>query len=228
MASSFPGWNLLSIWEMSCISLVAQDIRVKRATYIDESVEVRETFGFASPNKVLQAFKLYVGSHYGSMLWDLGSDLASQYYTAWNTCVKLTWQVPRATHTCVVDQLLFCGLSSARTDILARYSKFIRGLIASPSMEVAVMFGVAKRDIRTVTGSNIALLAAETGMNPVQACLSEVKQKLLTRVSVVPDLDMWRLQYLANLLTQRGEALYRVDDAEVTRLSSLIDSLCIN
>jgi hypothetical protein len=44
-----------------------KDIRSKRATFIEDSVEVRETFGFASPVEVLQAVKLYVGSHYGSM-----------------------------------------------------------------------------------------------------------------------------------------------------------------
>ena len=63
------------------------------------------------------------------------------------------WQVPRATHRYFVDQLLSCGHSSVRTDIMARYTRFIKGLQASPSMEVAVMFGVAKRDVRTVTGS---------------------------------------------------------------------------
>ena len=64
--------------------------------------------------------------------------------------MKLAWQVPRATHTHLVDHLL----SNARMDILARYAKFVRGLQASPSMEV--MCGVAKRDIRSVTGCNIA------------------------------------------------------------------------
>ena len=49
-----------------------KDIRVKRATFIDESVAVREMCQFANPAEVLQAVKLYVGSHYGSMLWDLG------------------------------------------------------------------------------------------------------------------------------------------------------------
>ena len=33
-----------------------KDIRVKRASFIDESVEVRETFEFASPVEVLQAW----------------------------------------------------------------------------------------------------------------------------------------------------------------------------
>merc|ERR1719186_1998231 len=125
-----------------------QDIRTKRARFIDESVDVRETFGFGSPPEVLRAVKLYVGSHYGSMLWDLGSDMASQYFNAWSTCVKLTWQVPRATHSYFVEHLLSCGLSSVRVDTLGRYTKFIRGLQSSPSMEVAVMCGVAKKDNR--------------------------------------------------------------------------------
>jgi hypothetical protein len=58
-----------------------KDIRVKRANLIDESVSVREMFQFANPAevKVMQAVKLYVGSHYGSMLFDLGSDMARQY-----------------------------------------------------------------------------------------------------------------------------------------------------
>ena len=96
---------------------VMKDIMSMRATFIDSSTEIRETFGFASPVEVLGAVKLYVGSHYGSMMWDLGSDMASQYYNAWSMCVKLAWQVPRATHRYFVDKLLTCDLTSAKVDI---------------------------------------------------------------------------------------------------------------
>ena len=206
-----------------------KDIRSKRATFIDQSIEVRETFGFSCPAEILRAVKIYVGSHYGSMLWDLGSEMATQYFNAWNTCVKLAWQVPRATHSYFVDHLLSCGLSSVRMDTLARYTKFVRGLRVSPSMEVAVMYGVAKHDIRTVTGSNIALIKLETGLlDPVSTGLGKVKEELQKVVAIVPDLDKWRLDYLTRLLTDRGEAYYRADEEEVIRLSSLIDSLCVN
>ena len=113
-------------------------------------MEVRETFGFGSPSEVLRAVKLYVGSHYGSMLWELGSDMATQYFNAWKTCVKLTWQVPRATHTYFVDHLLNCGISSVREDTMTRYTKFVKGLMMSPSMEVAVMCGVASRAAQNI------------------------------------------------------------------------------
>ena len=63
------------------------------------------------------------------------------------------------------------------------------------------MCGVAQRDIRAVTGSNIALVKNETGMDPVQCCLGKLKMELQSRVANVPELDWWRLDYLARLLT---------------------------
>ena len=202
-----------------------KDIKAKRAAYINETVEIRESFGFATPAEVLRAVKLYAGSHYGSMLWDLGSDMATQYYNVWTTCVKLAWQVPRATRSYLVDQLLCCDLTSARMDTLARYARFARGLLVSPSMEVAVMAGVAMRDIRTVTGSNLSL---ETGIDPINGSLSKLKYELGLNTVSAPDLDKWRVDYLGKLLAERGEAFYRADESLVLRLSNLIDSLCVN
>ena len=189
---------------------------------------MRETFGFASPAEVLRAVKLYVGSHYGSMLWELGSNMASQYFNAWSTCVKLTWQVPRATHTYFVDQMLSCGMNSVRVDTMARFTKFVRGLVASPSMEVSVMYGVARQDIRTVTGANLALIRKETGLDLGTSSVNKVREVLQSGMALVPERDQWRMKYLARLLTERGEAHYRSDEEEVLRLSSLIDSLCCN
>ena len=36
-------------------------------------------------------------------------------------------------------------MTSVRMDTMARYARFVRGLMASPSMEVVVMCSVAKR-----------------------------------------------------------------------------------
>ena len=203
-----------------------QDIRIKRA--IDESVDVRETFGFGSPSEVLRAVKLYVGSHYGSMLWDLGSDMATQYLNAWKTCVSLTWQAPKATHTYFVDQLLNCGISSVREDTMTSYTKFVRGLMMSPSMKVAIMCGVVRMDTRTTTGKNLYMMRRETGLNMEVSRTGQVREQLAKLVTTVPEGDKWRMMYLARLLSERGEAYYRSEEEDVIRLSGLVDSLCLN
>ena len=59
-----------------------QDIRTKRASFIDESTKVREDFAFASPCEILRAVQVYVGNHHGSNLWRLDSVMAEQYFSA--------------------------------------------------------------------------------------------------------------------------------------------------
>ena len=201
-----------------------RDTRAKRSTFIDESVQIRETFGFANPCEVIKAVKVYCGSHYGSMLWDLGSPMADQYFSAWRTCVKLAWQLPRATHTYFVDHLLSSDLTSVRTDVLGRYGKFVRGLYASPSREVSVMCSIATKDVCTTTGRNLYLIQMETGLNPLQASAASVKAELGRRAAPVPDSDNWRLGYLAKLLEERGSVNY--EGGETGHLTVLIESLC--
>ena len=134
------------------------DTRVKRAEFISKITELRETFSFASPVEVLRAVKVFAGDFYGANLWHLGGEMADQVYKAWNTCIKLTWQVPRATHTYFVDMLLGCGISHVKSDILARYVNFNKSLRLSPSMEVSVLVNIVARDIRTTIGRNLDLV----------------------------------------------------------------------
>ena len=82
------------------------DMKCKRARFIENSTEIRETFSFAEPSLVLQAVRLYTGHYYGSMTWDLQSEIAGQLFRSWNTCVKLAFDVPRSTHVYLVQNVL--------------------------------------------------------------------------------------------------------------------------
>ena len=116
-----------------------QDAGVKRARFIQSSVETRELFHWAAPAEVLKATKIYCGSFYGSNLWDLGGDKAKQVYNAWNTTVKLAWGCPLWTRTYMVQQLLCCGQTSTWVDIICVYMKFFHSLRKSACHEVQVL-----------------------------------------------------------------------------------------
>ena len=90
------------------------------------------------------------------------------------------------------------------------------------------MLGITKGDLRTVTGCNIALVRVVSGEDPLSASSWKVKNSLMKSAVDVPGGDVWRVSYLAKLLTERGEASYRVEDSAVLRLTALIDSLCTN
>ena len=206
--------------------LMEHDARMKRAEFIGKSTEIRETFDFASPVEVLGAVKIYAGDLYGAMLWRLEGDMAKQVYLAWKTCIKLAWQVPRSTHTYFVERMLDCGLSHVRTDILARYVKYLSSLRNSPSMEVVVLANLVARDVRTSTGANLHHIGVMTGLDPWTCSPKQVKIVMSERLGQLPEQDKWRLTYLGRLLKERGEKFFSMEDT--IQLTDLIDSLCVN
>ena len=205
------------------------DAVVKRAIFINQSVEIRETFYFASPVEIISAFKVYCSSFYGCMLWDLDGERAGQVFNAWTTAIKLAWAVPRGTRTYLVQQVLAPGLTSAKVDILARYGGFFRTLRRSPIHEVAVMANLASRDIRSTTGRNLALVRECSGLDPWAYGSARLKVELAkAELLEVPPTDQWRVRYLGDLLEQRQILHYMGDKEGENTVSELIDSLCIN
>ena len=206
-----------------------QDAAVKRAKFIQSSVEIREIFKFAAPTEVLKALKIHSSSFYGSCLWDLGGDKAKQVYTAWSTTVKLVWGCPQWTRTFFVQQLLSCGHTSARADILTRFVKFFHSLRNSASQEVKILSRYLARDVQSVTGKNLRLVQDITHLNPWNTPYRKLKQALISAETVeVPPMDRWRLPYLCTLLAQRREAHNLVEEEEEERLEELISSLVYN
>ena len=132
-----------------------QDAKIRRAIFIDRSVEVREKLHFAEPAEVLRAISVYCCDGYGAMLWPLESDQAQQYFRAWNTAVKLTYGVTRKTFTYLVEGFLAGSETSLRNQVVGRYPGFLQSLLQSPSLEVQVLSRVAVADPSSTTRKNI-------------------------------------------------------------------------
>ena len=131
--------------------------------------------------------------------WDLGGDSAESFYNAWKTNVKLAWRVPRSTKTFLLQQVLAPGFVSAKVEILARYTNFFHSLRTAPSHEVRTAALLGSRDLRSVTGRNLSLIADLTGLDPWCSSTARVRAVLLEREKVEPDpADVWRCESWTN------------------------------
>ena len=92
-----------------------------RAKFIDKTLDLRETFAFAYPDQILRAVQIYACDCYGVMLYDLSSPASESYFKAWNTCVKLVWNVTRSTYTYIVEHVLAPSFVSLRNQAYSRY-----------------------------------------------------------------------------------------------------------
>ena len=108
-------------------------------------------------------------------------------FNAWNMAIKLAWNCPRETRRYFLQQLLSCNFSSAKTDILVRYSKFFRSLRLSISKEVAVMAKLISRDVQTTTG----MIGRLSGLSVWTTSQKKLKDVIVENETVViEDNDM--------------------------------------
>ena len=200
------------------------DAKIKRATFISESTDIREMFHFAHPQQVLSAVSVYTSHMYGSMLWDLFGDEAGQVYRSWNTCVKLAWNLPRATHNYYVDNSLSGTLPSLRKKLLCQYVGFFRKLLHSASWEIRVLANTSSADGGSVTGRNLRNIQQEFNLCPWTSSLVSFKKNY--NGYKVPDEDKWRLPFLGKLIEQCREMTTCGEDTST--ITGLIDSLCVS
>ena len=146
-----------------------------------------------------------------------------------NSAVKLVWGCPIWTRTYILHNLLNCGQSSARVDIIGRYGSFYKGLRDSASHEVRVVSRYVARDVRTTTGKNLGLLRSLTGLNLHSVSTSSLKSALEESLLVpVPEQDAWRIEYLCKLITDRRTAKAAGNQTDEQRHTELINSLVKN
>ena len=196
--------------------------RILKAKYIEKTIDIRETFSFAHPEQIMRALDIFSSDCYGLMLHDLGSQSSESVFKAWNTAVKLTWNVPRDTYTYIVENLLARNFNSLRNQIYSRYSRFFQSLLTSSSKEVSLLANIVARDCQTVTAKNVKLVERAAGCSPWDYSTIRIKSGL--KKPPAPENDDWRLPLLSKMLDLRRheESLLNKTD----NLSKMIDSLC--
>ena len=91
---------------------------VQLVILISMSVEIRESFLFASPPSMLRVLQVYCSSFYGSLAgWDLDGPQAKMFYEVWRLNILLSQILPMATHRRYFLPFLAPGSLSARGEI---------------------------------------------------------------------------------------------------------------
>ena len=142
-------------------------------------------------------------------------------YRSWSTSVKLAWDLPRSTHTFLMEGLLARNFFTVKQELVGRFVNFFLGLQRSRSPEVRVVASMAGRCVRSTTGKNLVQIERDTGLDPWVTPAWKVRAAVPREE--VPMREGWRAQYLTKLIWARREMMTNVEDT--TELDSLIDSL---
>ena len=208
---------------LSQMTNMEKDCDRARAKFISKSTEVRDQLRFAQPFHILKAYEILCMDAYGSMLWDLQSSKAEQFFKSWNTAVKHAYNVPLNTFTYIVEGYLAESMTTLRNKVLAQYAGFFRKLLESPSREVRGMAKLVSSDPRSTTCRNLRLLSHRSGLRkPYEFSSMRIKRSLQSQV--VPPKETWRIGLLNVLFEIRSKKLYQSE--EFSSITAMINSLC--
>jgi hypothetical protein len=168
------------------------------------------------------AVQVFCCDAYGSMLWQLNSESAEQFFKSWNTCIKLIHDIPRSTFTYLVEDYFAKGFVSLRNQVLSRYSSFFQKLMTSPSKEIRLLVNIVARDPSSVTAKNIKYIKGLTGLSVWDYSSLRIKESL--PVKTVPGQEAWRLGLLGTLIGLRSNKNVCAEDNQ--KISAMLHSLC--
>ena len=143
-------------------------------------------------------------------------------FNSWSTCAKLTWDVPRSTHTYLVDNLLAAQFYTVKQQLVGRYVNFAQKLLNSSSPELCIVANMVARCARSTMGKNMLNIERESGLDSWVTPAWEVRESV--KRAKVPALQGWRIQYLGKLLEAREEMNAKCENIE--EITLLINSLC--
>ena len=133
--------------------ILSQDIRVKRAQFIQRCNEIIQELYFAHPRTKLQINCIYNTHFTGSVIWNLFSKEFTMIENTWNVSIRKIFNLHRETHRYFIEPV--SGVAHIRFALFKRFLKFTTSLANSSKLSVTNLFMTLKRDTSSTTGMNL-------------------------------------------------------------------------
>ena len=201
--------------------ILNQDIREKRAQYIQRNNELMQEFSFAHSSVKAKINYIYNGHFTGSVLWDLFSKEADMIYNTWNTSIRKMYRLDRKTHRYFIEPV--SKIPHLKTSLLKRFLNFTEGLSNCSKLCARNAFYTLKQDCRSIIGRNMRSIMIYCG----KLGIGEATTKDILNVDYqpVPIEEIWRIKFVEELLEIR-ENNYDLPDWNKQEVDDFIQDLC--
>ena len=173
------------------------------------------------PTVLINLFKSYYCSFYGSPLWKFNSTGFEKCCKTWNTAVRKLLPLPFKTHTWIVDPLI--GQRHISTQLLVRNFCFLLDAFNSNNHIVKSCMRAALYNLNTCIGYKLAFYCYKFDLDMYNNCTSE--RKLIND----HNLSYYQLAIVSNLSTIIGIRAGNcyIDGFTINDLDILIEGIAI-
>ena len=158
-----------------------------------------------------------------SSLWNIFHGPCQRLYTAWNTSVRIAFDVPRETHRYLIEEISEC--LHPQQMLVKRFLKFHETLQKTEKTSIKFLSKLSEKNLRTIYGQNLWNISHSCNepLNNLTARNVGTKFKYVD----VPEKELWRIDVIKNLLELKWNESEIINfDVEKKELDDLLEYLC--
>ena len=141
------------------------DIREKRAIYIQTCMNLNQEFESLPYNSQLKLLNLFNSHYTGSNCWLYNSEKFQQMMNSFNVNIRVIFSLPNNTPCWMVEEL--AGCRHPRQQIYLRFVKFIDCLAKNKKPGIRSLYNTVVGDVRSLTGANIRKIKQDTEVSVI-------------------------------------------------------------
>ena len=198
------------------------DMKQKVARYVDKNCNINQEFSFAHPSCRILLNKVYNCHFSGCQTWDLFSQGAEKFYSTYNRSVKVMADLPYATHRYLIEPI--SGQQHMSITLVRNFLKFISSIKTSSKPVLRQLYGIAKADVRTTTGSNLRNILVQTNLLHVDDLHLGVVQQIKYRE--IQDRDKWMIPIIKEVIEIKCGEVKPPDGWTVEEFDDILTYAC--
>ena len=198
-----------------------QDIKIKRARYIEKNNELYQEFFFSHPQTRFQINSIYNSHFTGSPLWDLFSKEAEMMENTWNLSFRIMFELPVDTHRYFVESV--SEVPHERTLVYKRFLGFIDQIKQSQKSLPKQLLETIQYNTKSTTGRNLRKLMFISQKSNINL-LNKNDEKFGTYSTVLAE-NRWKVNLVKEITDVRFGNL-QVENFSVEEMEEIQNYIC--
>ena len=173
--------------------ILNQDMKEKRAQYIQRNNELMQEFPFAHSSTKCNINAIFNSHFTGSVLWDLFGREAEMIYNTWNISIRKMFCLDQRSHRYFIEPV--SKIKHIKIAFMKRFIKFTEQLACSTKRTTRNIFHIIKHDCRSITGHNLRKIMQHCGKSRISELTSVEVGKMTYHP--IPNNEVWRISLVA-------------------------------
>ena len=203
-------------------NILNQDMKEKRAQYIQRNNELMQEFSFAHCSTKAKINAIFNTHFTGSVLWNLFGKEADSIYNTWNTSIRKMFRLDRRSHRYLIEPV--SKIQHIKLSLIKRFTNFAEKLSCSAKRTTRNVYNTIKHDCRSTTGLNLRKVMLYCGKPRI--CIATAKEVGENRYQPIPNTEEWRVSLIEELLDIRENIADAIDWTK-DELNDTLIYLCI-